>query len=160
METVRRRSGGQCEAMVEVTVDDVLGDTHATWTRCGRSPVEVHHRLTRARGGHLLDKSGETYHLLALCPTHHRAADGQLAYAGGLLLAGSVQHYRGVIYYEGPDPYLQDKYPKPGGVMEPVCEVCDRDLVNIERFGETAPIYDYEETGRWICESCLEEEEL
>lgn len=110
---VRYRSGGVCEAMVLVEGRSILGEKAYVWTRCGRTPVEVHHRLTRGRGGELLDELGETYHLLALCPGHHRDSDGKDAYAGGLLLAGSMIKNQFGVYYEGPDPVLSQRYPKP-----------------------------------------------
>jgi hypothetical protein len=98
------RSGGRCEAMTTVSGLDV-------WTRCFRSPIEVHHRLTRARGGDLLDELGETYHLIALCPQHHREdADGGLAYESGLLLDGRMYKSGGLYWYEGSDDYLKDNY--------------------------------------------------
>lgn len=80
------------------------------WARCFRSPVEIHHKLTRARGGLLLDEVGEDYHLIALCHKHHSGADGQEAYEAGLLLEGSVRKVEGRVVYTGPDPYLTRKY--------------------------------------------------
>lgn len=96
------RSGGRCEAMVWV---------HDTWARCFRAPIEVHHRITRARGGNLLDELNETYHLVALCTQHHREdADGGLAYESGLLLDGRMYYAGGQYWYEGSDQYLKDNY--------------------------------------------------
>lgn len=100
---VLQRSNGQCEAMVAV---------HTTWARCGIRPVEVHHCITRARGGRVLDEVGETYHLLALCPTHHRMADGQEAYESGLLLDGYVLRENDRVVYYGSDDYLLARYPQ------------------------------------------------
>lgn len=99
---VIRRCDGCCEAEVEV---------NGTWTRCFRKGVEVHHMLTRARGGDLLDRTGEDYHLAGLCPQHHRAAHS----AGGreaLLIDGSVvlDSATGRIIYIGPDEYLAKLY--------------------------------------------------
>lgn len=111
---VRYRAGNVCEAMVIVEGRSILGEKANVWTRCGRTPVEVHHRLTRARGGGLLDELGETYHLLALCPKHHKDSDGKDAYAGGLLLDGSMIKNQYGVYYEGSDPVLSQKYPKLG----------------------------------------------
>jgi len=62
-ESVYKRASNQCEAMMWV-------DT--IWTRCGMRPLEVHHRLKRSQGGGTLDKAGEIYHLVGLCPIHHR----------------------------------------------------------------------------------------
>ena len=82
-----------------------------TWTRCGRSPVEDHHLLTRARGGTVLDALGETYHHLACCPYHHRMVD-DLGFDSGLLIQGSAYRNGNVVSYVGPDRYLSQKYPK------------------------------------------------
>lgn len=82
-----------------------------TWTRCGRSPVEKHHRLTRARGGSILDAVGETYHLIDLCPKHHRFSDGAQAYETGLLIDGYVTTgANGRPLYIGSDEYLSRVY--------------------------------------------------
>lgn len=103
---VVNRSGERCEAMVRVWT----GTTYL-WTRCYRTPIEVHHRLTRARGGNLLDELGEIYHLIALCHAHHRnEADGQYAFESGLLLDGRMYYSGGVYWYEGSDQYLKDNY--------------------------------------------------
>lgn len=94
-----------CEAMVQVR--------GGAWTRCGKRPVERHHRLTRARGGAVLDAAGETYHLIDLCPRHHRMSDGRDAYENGLLLDGYVTTGPdGEPVYHGSDPYLSDRYPR------------------------------------------------
>jgi hypothetical protein len=98
-----------CEAMV--LIDYVsLGIKRATATRCGRRPVEVHHRLTRARGGAVLDEMGETYHLIALCPRHHAMSDGAEAYLRGLLLDGMMVRDGADHYYLGTDEYLLARY--------------------------------------------------
>jgi hypothetical protein len=103
---VVNRSGSRCEAMVKVWTGTVY-----LWTRCYRNPIEVHHRLTRARGGGLLDDLGEIYHLMALCHRHHRVdADGRYAFESGLLLDGRMYYAGGVYWYEGSDPYLKDNY--------------------------------------------------
>jgi hypothetical protein len=87
----------------------------STWTRCGKNPVEDHHRLTRGRGGAVLDAVGERYHHLLLCPAHHRMADGALAYETGLLLDGYVTTHRdGRPLYVGTDEYLTKKYGRDG----------------------------------------------
>lgn len=81
------------------------------WTRCGVAPIEIHHRVTRARGGEILDAVGETYHLLALCRAHHsKAHDDDRAFDNGLLLAGSVIAGTSGPNYSGPDKYLNRKY--------------------------------------------------
>lgn len=85
------------------------------WARCFDTPVEVHHRLTRARGGAVLDAVGETYHLIALCPSHHREADGALAYLSGLLLDGMMMRDGSSHYYTGTDEYLLAAYPRDRG---------------------------------------------
>lgn len=82
------------------------------YTVCGRTPVEGHHRLTRARGGAILDAFGEDYHMMDLCPKHHRMADGGDARASGLVLDGYVTTCSicQMPSYVGPDPYLNDVY--------------------------------------------------
>lgn len=96
------RSGGLCEAMVGLDND--------VWTRCFKGPVEVHHRLTRARGGAVLDELNETHHLIALCPGHHRMADGAEAYRTGLLLDGQMIRDGSRHFYTGTDSYLRARY--------------------------------------------------
>lgn len=95
---VLERSWSRCEAMVKV------GEA---WTRCFRAPVEVHHALTRSRGGKILDAHGETAHLLALCPQHHRAAHAPGGHESGLMIDGYVTTGEdGVPVYEGSDRRL------------------------------------------------------
>lgn len=87
-----------CEAMIPV---------NDTWTRCGRTPTDLHHKLTRARGGSELDKLGETYHHMRLCREHHGVAHDQYtAFENGLLIDG---YFMLGVYY-GSDPYLKEKY--------------------------------------------------
>lgn len=100
-ELALERAHRRCEA--EVQVGDV-------WTRCFDTPVEVHHLLTKARGGKILDDAGEDYHLAVLCRKHHAQSDGKLAYEGNLLLDGYVRVENGEVKYYGTDQYLKDKY--------------------------------------------------
>lgn len=95
-----------CEAMIQ------LGNEYSgTWTRCGRRPTELHHRLTRARGGLILDRAGEKYHLMNLCHQHHKDAhDLGTAIEAGLLLEGYVVTENGRPVYSGPDEYLSRRY--------------------------------------------------
>ncbi len=81
---------------------------------CGAENAELHHKLTRARGGVLLDVAGETYHQIYLCREHHNMAhDEGNAFGRGLLIAGSViTHPDGRPVYTGPDEYLTEKYGK------------------------------------------------
>ena len=97
------RSAMMCEAMVK---------RGRTWSRCWLTPVEAHHMLTTARGGRLLDRKDETYHLIHLCRGHHVMSDGADAYEGGLLIEGYVSwdKIRERPVYEGPDKYLKEKY--------------------------------------------------
>ena len=95
-EEALERASYQCEAMVMTAFQ--------RWTRCGKSPVEVHHALTRARGGTILDKAGESYHLICLCKEHHRGADGEDAYEGELLIAGYMTTEKGRPVYQARDP--------------------------------------------------------
>lgn len=97
---VIKRSGGRCEAMVRLP---------RTWARCGRRGVEDHHVLTRARGGAVLDSVGETYHHLALCPSHHRQVD-DMGSESGLLIQGYAWSESGQVFYQGPDEYLSERY--------------------------------------------------
>lgn len=100
---VRERSGNQCEAMLELK--------NGVWTRCWKSPVEIHHMLTKARGGRILDDAEETYHLIALCNECHRRSDGGEAYNGELLIDGYVTTDKdGQPLYVGTDNYLRSKY--------------------------------------------------
>jgi hypothetical protein len=86
--------------------------TSGRWTRCGRRPTELHHRLTRARGGLILDAAGETYHLINLCVGHHKTAhDEGTALRNGLLLDGYVTTGPdGLPEYRGSDPHLRSLY--------------------------------------------------
>lgn len=101
---VLSRSNGRCEAWLEFS--------DGTRERCGAVATDIHHLLTKARGGTSLDKVGEIYHLIHLCRHCHMACDGKDAYEGGMLIQGSViwdkLHDRPV--YTGPDPYLKKKY--------------------------------------------------
>lgn len=100
-----------CEAMVKIPITYRAGEpVRFVWTRCGKSPVEVHHRLTRGRGGAVLDELGEIYHLMCLCSRHHQVADGADAYAGGLLLDGMMVRDGDDHYYQGSDEYLRARY--------------------------------------------------
>lgn len=105
-------AGGEeirCEAMVPTY--------NGKFVQCGDLPSELHHRLTRARGGLLLDDVSEDYHHIRLCRFHHtRAHDmaGQTAVENGMLLEGYVYTgNHGWPVYVGPDEYLSRKYPKP-----------------------------------------------
>lgn len=86
------------------------------WTRCGVNVYEVHHALTRARGGAVLDQAGEYYHLIVLCHKHHRMADGDPDKLAGLLIDGYAITENGKPVYYGTDPYLRSKYGKDASV--------------------------------------------
>lgn len=106
---VRERSGGRCEAMVRLS---------RTWVRCGKTGVEDHHVLTRARGGEILDSVGEIYHHLDLCTHHHRMVD-DMGFDSGLLLRGYAFRENGRVIYQGPDEYLTRRYsPIPAGLLQ------------------------------------------
>lgn len=79
---------------------------------CGALPAHLHHKLTRARGGLILDNAGETYHQMWLCPKHHDIAhDTDTAFDAGLLIRGLVTTGpTGKPVYQGPDEYLSEKY--------------------------------------------------
>ena len=104
---IYKRSYGRCEAIITV----MAWDREYTG-RCRNRATEIHHRLTKARGGDLLDKVGETYHLIHLCPSCHRASDGAQAYLDAMLIEGSVTWDK--LYdrpmYVGPDEYLSKRY--------------------------------------------------
>jgi hypothetical protein len=80
---------------------------------CGAPDAELHHKITRARGGEILDKAGETHHLIYLCREHHAYAhDSENGIKSGLLMEGYVfTGSRGPVYI-GPDEYLTEKYGK------------------------------------------------
>lgn len=102
--TLHERSEGRCEAMVPLASSPV-------WSRCWGTPVEVHHMLTRARGGSILDAVGEVHHLIHLCRRHHAGADGADAYEGGLLIDGYVRTAaNGKPVYTGTDIVLKERY--------------------------------------------------
>jgi hypothetical protein len=94
-----------CEAMIRLP-------RTGRWTRCGRPYADLHHRITRARGGEILDAVGETYHLMLCCTLHHKIAHDQgYAFDNGLLIRGSVTtHPDGNPLYVGPDEYLTERY--------------------------------------------------
>lgn len=101
---VLRRSFGRCEAYVQV------GDGHPY--RCPHMATDIHHLLTKGRGGENLDKVGETYHLIHLCRECHSTADGGEAYKSGMLLEGRVvwDRFLSKPVYTGPDDYLRKTY--------------------------------------------------
>lgn len=66
-EQLYERSGMACEAMVATK--------SGVYARCWAKPVEVHHLLTRARGG-TSGSSGRDNHLICLCNKHHQMSDG------------------------------------------------------------------------------------
>lgn len=110
---IKERSDNMCEAMKR--------NNNGIYSRCWMYPIEIHHLLTKARGGDLLDKVDETYHLIALCKGCHAASDGGEAYAGGLLIEGYVtwNKIKNRPVYIGPDLYLTQQYP-PERVKETV----------------------------------------
>lgn len=81
--------------------------------RCTNRAVEIHHRLLRSHGGNLLDHYYEMYHLMHLCTDCHHAAQGTEAYEGGLIISGlvTIDVVRDWPMYQGPDPYLSERYP-------------------------------------------------
>lgn len=98
------RAQAHCEVMAPVR------DRH---TRCGLPTTEVHHRLTRSRGGNALDAVGETYHLICICRSHHNWVHqniGQATQTGLYLLGQAWLAGDGQAVYRGPDPYLSSLY--------------------------------------------------
>lgn len=98
------RSDRSCEAMIQ--------GINGVWFRCWTKPVEIHHLLTKGRGGGVLDDTKETYHLICLCRKHHAASDGEEAYINGLLIDGYVVTERGRPVYYGKDRFLKERYPQ------------------------------------------------
>lgn len=100
----------RCQAMVMVTGS--VTRPEGMFVMCGKTDAELHHKITRARGGILLDIAGETYHHLYLCREHHNVAhDEDYAFESGLLIRGSVTtHLDGKPVYVGPDEYLNEHY--------------------------------------------------
>lgn len=93
---IYKRSSGRCEE-----------------GKCYSTATEIHHRLTKARGGVILDNVYETYHLLHLCRSCHLESDGQTAYDRGLLIRGYVMtNLDKTPFYVGPDEFLSEKYGK------------------------------------------------
>ena len=85
---------------------------------CGKTGAELHHKLTRARGGLILDAVGESYHQIYLCREHHGVAHDQGgAFAKGLLIDGYVTTEHGRPRYVGSDEYLLSKYGGKDGVQ-------------------------------------------
>lgn len=97
----------RCEAMVLIT--KLINKPR--YVCCGKDGAHLHHKLTRARGGLLLDAQGETYHQMYLCAEHHQVAHDQPAFENGLLIAGYVvSKPDGKPLYTGPDEYLSERY--------------------------------------------------
>jgi hypothetical protein len=90
----------------------MVGTYGGKYVMCGRQPIETHHMLTRARGGLLLDKAGETAHLMWLCHGHHMMAHDCSPEVVRLLIDGYVVSCSvcGVPEYYGPDEFLSRKY--------------------------------------------------
>src|SRR4051812_30079935 len=103
----------RCEALVGICRPDRDGRRMpgVMFVPCGKPGAELHHKLTRARGGLLLDAVGESYHHLWLCREHHAVAhDEGSAFKRGLLIDGYVTTEQGVPRYVGSDEYLSNKY--------------------------------------------------
>ena len=94
-----------CEAMVVIAWKK---NGEKTYTRCFKTPTDIHHMLTRARGGLILDQAGETAHLIHLCRRHHNKAHGPGGFESGLMIDGYVTTGAdGRPVYEGSDPRLR-----------------------------------------------------
>lgn len=105
----------RCEAMVLIK-----GPTRpdGVYVMCGREHAHLHHKLTRGRGGLILDAVSETYHQMYLCAEHHQMAhDEGTAISTGLLIPGYViTGPDGQPLYTGPDQYLLAHYGAMGTV--------------------------------------------
>lgn len=105
----------RCEAMVLVKRSrphEERWEERPMYVCCGKDGADLHHKLTRARGGLILDKAGETYHHMYLCREHHDVAhDTETAFVNGLLIRGFVTTgLNGRPQYKGPDEYLNEHY--------------------------------------------------
>lgn len=100
---VHQRSFGHCEVMVRV---------NQLFTRCGRRATDVHHKVTRSRGGLLLDSVDEVYHLVHLDRRHHDWVHHNVGAAerAGLYIPGQVYLVGDQVTYRGPDRYLMKHY--------------------------------------------------
>lgn len=100
-DAVHKRSGGRCEAEYEMG---------GRWRRCRKRAGEVHHLLTKARGGRHLDRMGETAHLLHLCHEHHRQAHEETGH--DLIISGEVEWDRLTKrpVYRGDDHELRQRW--------------------------------------------------
>jgi hypothetical protein len=79
---VAERSGGRCEGFW-------MPPRSIAWARCTKPARHVHHKVTKGRGGALLDP-WTIYHLAHLCPECHVLAHGPAGFTLGLMLPGSV----------------------------------------------------------------------
>ena len=98
------RADGQCEVMIS---------NGYVWNRCVGYGTDVHHALPRSRGGMVLDKARESYHLIVCCRKHHDEAHAnpEASYLSGLTIDGYVVTDRyGKPHYVGTEPYLKAKY--------------------------------------------------
>lgn len=86
---------------------------------CVAVATDLHHMLSRSRGGTLLDMVRETYHLVALCHTCHmrvhqsgdparRASDHVMLTIDGSVLTDRMT---GRPSYTGTDSTLRERYP-------------------------------------------------
>lgn len=109
---VLRRSKGRCEAYIVPTPGSPYWGRKMKAIRCAMRATEIHHRLTKGRGGRALDKAGEIYHLLHLCSECHAWSDGAKAYLDGMLIDGSVRwdKFLDRPVYIGMDEYLLERY--------------------------------------------------
>ena len=108
----------RCEALVST---QTKGKRYyrVMFVPCGRENAELHHKLTRARGGLILDAVGESYHHIWLCREHHGVAHDQGgAFARGLLIDGYVTTEHGRPHYVGSDEYLSSTYGDLDGVQQ------------------------------------------
>ena len=101
----RRRAEGQCEVLIQFGYQ---------WNRCPGFADDVHHMLPRSRGGLILDKAHEEYHLVVLCRVHHQQIheNPHDAEVRSLTIEGRVMTDKltGRPRYIGPDRYLSRKY--------------------------------------------------
>src|SRR5262245_66654988 len=94
--------GMRCEAMVMVASES---RPSGMFVPCGLEDADLHHKITRARGGLLLDAAGETYHHLYLCRPHHNVAhdEGQAVERGLVIKAAVTARVHGQSLYPRPD---------------------------------------------------------
>lgn len=129
LKRARKRADGQCEVLIP---------HHYLWDRCPGFATDVHHMLPRSRGGALLDRAYEDYHLVVCCRHHHDMihANPHDAEVRGLTIEGFVVPRGRRPYYTGPDWFLRRKYgdePEELALHDPAYYAAPRPLAGVAR---------------------------